>query len=259
MKEQTEAEVIAWLKREYAQPFEGWDFSYLAGRRNPIGRLPWDFESIAMNFLADHSSLLDVDTGGGEMLSKLLHRSGFEGRACAVEAFAPNVPIARKCLTSQKVEVYDASQCAPTFDDGTFDLILDRHGGSISPLEVHRILRAGGHFVTEQIGDHTNTELRELFGSTPVLRPEWPHNAEDASDVFSQLGFTNEEIAEHSYPVRFMDAGALVYFLKAIPWEVPGFSVERHSEVLLQLHRDSEDRGFAIDATYHAYLLVARK
>jgi hypothetical protein len=36
----------------------------------------------------------------------------------------------------------------------------------------------------------------------------------------------------------FADVGALVYFLKAIPWEAPDdFSVERYRDVLLDLHR----------------------
>jgi SAM-dependent methyltransferase len=259
MKERTEREVISWLMHEYAQPFEGWDFPYLTGRRNAMGVLPWDYGSIALGFLTNASSILDVDTGGGEILSKLLRGSNFKGHACAVEAYAPNVQVARKRLESLDVEVYDTSQNSPGFDDGTFDLVLDRHGGSLRPTEIHRILRRGGHLITEQIGDRTNTELRELFGAKSVPVPDWPHNTEDAAKVFSQLGFATERLDEHSYPVRYLDVGALVYYLKAIPWEVPDFSIPNHSEILLRLHRRSSEQGFAIDATYHAYLLVARK
>jgi len=91
------------------------------------------------------------------------------------------------------------------------------------------------------------------------LKANRPHNAGDASQVFRALGFTIENIAEHLDHVRFLDAGALAYYLKAVPWEVPGFSIQGNSENLVRLHRSSLERGFAVDATYHTYLLVARK
>jgi hypothetical protein len=259
MKRRTDREVIAWLNHEYLQPFKGWDFSYLTGRRNPLGVLPWDYRAIAAQHLPRSASLLDVDTGGGEFLFELLGGNGFVGRACAVEAYAPNVPVARRRLESLGVTVHDTSKNAPGIDDASFDLVLARHGGSLSPVEIHRILQTGGYFVTEQVGDRSNAELRELFDSDPVSRPDWPHNAQHAAQVFAEIGFASEQLAEHSYPVRFMDVGALVYYLKAVPWEVPDFSIAKHSKVLLQLHRDSSERGFVIDSTYHAFLFVGRK
>ncbi|MFN3230917.1 MAG: class I SAM-dependent methyltransferase [Alphaproteobacteria bacterium] len=255
----TDLEVLNWLEEEYEHPFEGWDFSYLKGRRTALGSLPWDYKTTVENYLITASSLLDIDTGGGEVLADLLRSSAFSGRACAVEAHRPNVPVARKTLMVLGVEVHDTS-CAPTqFADGTFDLVIDRHGGSISPSEVFRVLKSGGHYITEQIGDRTNAELRAAFGASPMTRPDWPHNASDASDVFQEIGFDIEALEEHSFPIRFVDAGAVVYYLKAVPWEVPEFTIRQNAEALIQLHEFSRDRGYAIDATYHAYLLIARK
>jgi hypothetical protein len=35
--------------------------------------------------------------------------------------------------------------------------------------------------------------------------------------------------------LRFADVGALAWYLKAIPWCIPGFSIERYREPLLRL------------------------
>ncbi len=73
----TDEDIIAWLEQEYAQPFEGWDFSYLRGRRTPLGSLPWDYGSIVLRYLSKSSSVLDIDTGGGEALAGILAKSDF--------------------------------------------------------------------------------------------------------------------------------------------------------------------------------------
>ena len=56
----------------------------------------------------------------------------------------------------------------------------------------------------------------------------------------------------------FTDVGAIVYYLKAIPWVVPEFTVETHLRYLLSLQERleaGEELGF------HAakYLIEARK
>ncbi len=255
----TDEDVLNWLQEEYTHPFEGWDFSYLEGRRIPLGALPWDYGVTVTPYLNKATSLLDIDTGGGEALADLLTTSAFSGKAHAVEAHAPNVPIARNRLSELGVDVIDTSERPAPLAAETFDLLIDRHGGSLPPLEIFRILKPGGHYITEQIGDQTNHELREVFGASPAVQPDWPHNAADASRTFEEIGFDVETLEEHRFPIRFADVGALVYYLKAVPWEVPGFSIAENAEALLQLHKRSADRGYAIDATYHAYLLVARK
>lgn len=259
MQHSTDDEVIEWLEQEYAQPFEGWDFSSLHGRRTPLGSLPWDYGGIATRNLHDATSVLDLDTGGGEILSKILEATSYNGHVAALEAYAPNVAIARQRLQRFGVEVHDASNQNAQLADGTYDLVLNRHGGSLTPQQIQRVLHNDGVLVTEQIGDRSNVELREYFAAQPPSFPDWPHNADDAANAFSDIGLVPLQCTEHTYPVRFYDVGALVYFLKAIPWEIPGFSVAGYADALLQLHRGVSDRGFAIDSTYHAYLLVARK
>ncbi len=259
---QTDQEIITWLQQEQAQPFSGWDFSYIRDRRIPLGSLPWDYAAMVKRHLLRATSLLDTDTGGGERLAEVLTNTGFKGKVSAVEAYSPNVSIARGRLAEFGVEVHDTSPDAGdtiAFDDASFDLVTNRHGGSVDNDEVFRILSPSGIYVSEQVGDRTNVELLEIFDSAPTVFESSPYNAEAWGRALTELGFAIEGRQEHTYPVRFHDVGALVYYLKAIPWAVPEFSLERDAATLIELHRRAADRGYAIDATYHAYIVAARK
>jgi hypothetical protein len=118
------------------------------------------------------------------------------------------------------------------FEDASFALVIDRHEAFDAP-EVARILRRGGTFLTEQQG--TLDGLAAEFGMSPrfpdVTLARCRREIEDA-------GLLVERGEEWSGRTTFADVGALVYFLKAVPWEAPDdFSVERYRGVLLDLHR----------------------
>lgn len=74
-----------------ALPFEGWNFSYIADRWREAPT-SWDYRAKARALMAGASSLLDMDTGGGEVLASL---APFPPLACATEGWDPNVPVAR--------------------------------------------------------------------------------------------------------------------------------------------------------------------
>ena len=57
---------------------------------------------------------------------------------------------------------------------------------------------------------------------------------------------------------RFYDVGAIVYYLKAIPWQIPDFSVERYFERFLEVHTMIQQRGF-VDVRYHRFFIVGEK
>ena len=58
--------------------------------------------------------------------------------------------------------------------------------------------------------------------------------------------------------MTFLDVGALVYFLKAIPWVIEDFDVERHRGVLESLHRQLQ-AGEPLRFTYSRFLVQAVK
>src|ERR1700683_1769243 len=77
-----------------SQQFAGWDFSYVKDRmvEEP---LPWYYLVEVRERLNGVSTLLDLGTGGGEVLSQL---APLPARTFATEEYAPNAPIAARRL-----------------------------------------------------------------------------------------------------------------------------------------------------------------
>ncbi|MCZ7671962.1 MAG: hypothetical protein M5U34_34930 [Chloroflexi bacterium] len=67
-----------------------------------------------------------------------------------------------------------------------------------------------------------------------------------------------EKAEEWHGAFTFTDVGAIVYYLKAIPWLVSGFSVNTHLSHLLALQEKVEN-GEALRFRAQLYLLQARK
>jgi hypothetical protein len=59
-------------------------------------------------------------------------------------------------------------------------------------------------------------------------------------------------------PVTFLDDGALVYFLKAVPWVIKDFDVRRCQDALAALHRDQLE-GRPLRFTYSRFLIEVVK
>lgn len=63
-----------YLTAEYQRPFNGWDFSYLNGRRVDMHQHHrWDYAQIVTSAMKEAQSMLDMRTGGGERLAHYLN------------------------------------------------------------------------------------------------------------------------------------------------------------------------------------------
>ncbi|MFN2109014.1 MAG: SAM-dependent methyltransferase, partial [Anaerolineae bacterium] len=71
-------------------------------------------------------------------------------------------------------------------------------------------------------------------------------------------GLTIVTAEDWSGAFTFMDVGAVVYYLKAVPWLVPGFSVATHLDSLLALQDKLEKEG-ELPFAAKKFLIEARK
>jgi SAM-dependent methyltransferase len=254
MTRKTRADLIAIWQAEETEPFAGWDFSHLDGRMIDAP-LPWDYGTLAADRLDHATTVLDLDTGGGERLLALSDH--WPATVVATEGYPPNVALARSRLTAAGATLVDLEMSDDVrlpFADASFDLVLNRHG-AFPADEVARVLRPGGIFLTQQVHGRSLWDLHARFG----VSPPWPHiTADYYVPKLTAAGLQITLRQENWGKVRFMDVGALVYFLKAVPWEVPGFAVARHLDVLLSLQDELEQTG---ELTFNEgrYLLEARK
>ncbi|WP_042678903.1 methyltransferase domain-containing protein [Anaerosalibacter massiliensis] len=247
-------ELFNYLMDEVNEKFEGWDFSFLesTGRMQEFP-LSWNYRNKVMIEIHEVSSLLDMGTGGGEFLSTL---DPLPKYTCATEGYKPNILIAKNKLEPLGVKVYEVEndECLP-FDDETFELIINKHE-SYSPKEVKRILKDEGIFVTQQVGGLNDKEINEFLGAPEFEFFDW--NLERAVGQLKAVDLKVLEQKEDLIKTRFYDIGAIVYYLKAIPWQVPDFTIERYFDKLVEIHNIIEKLGY-IDFTCHRFFIISSK
>lgn len=235
------------------ESFSGWDFSFITetGRmRSEL--LSWSYGSLAISLIQDAKSMLDMGTGGGEFLSKL---RPFPALVSATEGYLPNVPIARERLTPLGVRVVqiDHDENLP-FETSQFDLIINQHE-SYSSKEVRRVISKEGIFLTQQVGGLDCKEVNEKLG-VPLNEEFSDWSLEKASKDLEENNFKVLKRVEEFPTQRFYDVGALFYYLKAIPWQVPGFEVETFMSELYAVHKTIEQKGH-FDVKQHRFVLLA--
>jgi SAM-dependent methyltransferase len=242
------------LVEDYTKNFTGWDFSYIeATRRIQEFPLSWSYRSLVLNYLLNATTLLDIGTGGGEFLSSLAPLSKI---TFASESYPPNVEVATKKLNPLRIDVIKTDESGDLpFQDDFFDLIISRHA-YYNPDEVQRILKINGFFITQQVGNQNAQELNQWFHSITNDSAQW--NAKKAATDLAKSGFALVDSKEIITKTRFYDIGAILYFLKAIPWQIPSFTIEKYYSKMINLHNLIETHGF-YDVTCHRFLLIAKK
>lgn len=216
---------------------EGWDFSFLNGRT--VGdALPWDYQQMASDLVFRAHRTLDIDTGGGEIFESLKPRRG----SVAVEPYTPNFALSTQRLQALGVEVKERTSELLPVNDASFDLVLNRHG-YLNPEEFHRVLIPGGVLLTQQVGGLNDIEFNEALGIPASVNASAPASAQDLRNSLRRAGFVNCRVSEAMVSTRFLDVGAVVYQLRAVPWQAPGFDAVSHREPLLRIHEHIAQTG----------------
>ncbi|MFE7900768.1 methyltransferase domain-containing protein [Streptomyces sp. NPDC057424] len=265
-------------------PTDGWDFSWFEGRATEA-RPSWGYAVSMAERLGRASAVLDVQTGGGEVLDFALARVAGEaptestaeptadatGEAAkapvpkpplltvATEGWPPNVARATTLLRPHGVAVVAAAEGDPLpFADGAFDLVVSRHPVRPHWDEIARVLQPGGTYFAQHVGPGSVFELVEYFlGPQPddvrgARHPDRERAGAEAAGL-DVVGLRAERLR-----MEFHDVGAVVHFLRKVVWMVPGFTVEAYEPRLRELHERIRAEGpFVAHSTRH--LVDARK
>jgi SAM-dependent methyltransferase len=227
-----------WHRAEETRPL-GWDLGALADRVVPE-ELPWSWHSAVRSLLPMATHLLDMGTGGGEVLLEFV--DDLPEDTAATEGWPPNLPVAREALEPHGITVYDYDARAPgssmPFAADTFDLVLNRHD-SFDAEELVRVLDPGGIFLTEQVGGDDMKELRDWFGHDAPAHADWSLAVAMRELIEAGMRVERQHTFHGSYLVR--DVEALVLFSRHVPWAFPGdFGVDAYLPQLEAMHERSE-------------------
>jgi SAM-dependent methyltransferase len=235
-----------------AVPLQGYDFSWFEGRATEE-RPPWGYARLMGERMAHAEAALDLETGGGEVLATVTRPPAL---LVATEGWRSNVEAARERLRPLGVQVVAAEDSPPLpFADASFDLVVSRLPVVVLWGEIARMLRPGGTYLSQQVGPGTNRELTEfLLGPRPVNQSR---SAASARAGAEGAGLEVVDLRECAVRVEFFDVGAVVHFLRKVPWTVPGFMPEAYDAELRRLHEQIEKEGSFV-STARRLLIEAR-
>jgi SAM-dependent methyltransferase len=222
-----------------AAPIQGWDFSWLKGRATEE-RPSWHYAKLLAERAARSSYVLDLQSGGGELLAGLPTRPPF---LVAVEGYPPNVEVITRRLRPLGTHVVAADSNSPSlpFVDASFELVTSRHPVATCWDDIARVLRPGGTYLSQQVGLRTVSELREfMMGTLPTGSARDPEAARAAAEA---AGLSVVDLRVGRPKTVFYDVGAVVFFLRLVVWTVPDFTVERYRERLEAMHALIEREG----------------
>jgi SAM-dependent methyltransferase len=225
-----------------AVPVAGWDFSWFDGRATEE-RPAWGYARLLSERLRRAHAVLDIETGGGEVLAAALRAAASRPAVlAATESWPPNVALARRSLAPFGGEVAEVADDATLpFPPGTFDLVVSRHPVEVLWPEIARVLRPGGTYFSQQVGAGSNRELTDFMMGPQLVDPS--RSPAVAVAEATDAGLEVIDLREQALRVEFFDVAAVVHFLKKVLWTVPGFTVDGYREVLAGMHEHIQASG----------------
>jgi SAM-dependent methyltransferase len=233
---------------------EGWDFSRVRDKIDPV---PWDYLEVVRRYLRPTDHVLDVGTGGGEKLLSLV--TCFDS-AVGVDISPEMIETALKNKAAAQAdnvsfEVMRAEDLR--FSDSEFDVVLNRH--SVAAVDqIVRVLRPGGYFVMQEVGQRNLGSICSLFGCGPGGEyGQESQNINVLAQAFRERGCRVICRAEYDVGYWFLDVESLIFLLKAVP--IPeDFDIERHwQQVNHIITKFSTPKG--IESNEHRELLIVQR
>lgn len=232
--------------------FEGWDFSYMKNRWEQEC-LPWSYSNLVREYLSNEMNLLDMGTGGGELLLTFNHPYS---KTSVTEGWLSNYHLLQKKLQPKGVTIAFVDETDQlTFPNDSFDIVLNSHA-SYDLKEVRRVLKTGGVFITQQVGDQNGQILSEKLCTN--VRPkikDWSLEV-----VQKELVKENFDIifANEFFPYQhFHDMEGLIYYVQRILWEYPEFTVETHFNQLIEIQKELVNKGFVYNRQ-HRFIVIGK-
>ena len=233
---------------------DGWNFSRVRAGRDPV---PWDYIDVARQYIKPGDRVLDIGTGGGEIFFSL---APYFGEGVGIDHNPAMIETARRNLAALSIGHIslvrmDASDLR--FDAGTFDVVLLRHL-KVYASEIIRVLRQGGYFIAQMVGQRSSLNILNAFGWVPgSFGPDWWQPVAGLADQFRSHGCQVIAQAEYDVPYWFHDLESFMFWLMSVPWPEE-IELQKHWQAINQVLETSQT-GRGIETNEHRGLLVVQK
>ncbi|UCD03628.1 MAG: class I SAM-dependent methyltransferase [Candidatus Woesearchaeota archaeon] len=232
----------------------GWDFSDIRKRLKTEGR-KWNYIELVKTYGNRDSFLLDIGTGGGELL---LEVANYFRKAYGIDVSPKMIKTANKNLKESKVsnvEFSVADSKKIPFKDEYFDIVICRHAPFYAK-EVFRVLKPKGIFITQQVAENDKINIKKVFergqsyGEEPgTLMNKYVKELKEAG--FRIIREDKFNIIEYYIP------GDLVFLLKNTPI-VDGIDIKKDYLLLEKLERE-HNVGDRIKTNASRSLIICKK
>ena len=224
---------------------QGWDFSRMTVLRQPV---PWDYRDVVVRYLRPSDSVLDIGTGGGELLGRLAPSFG---HGLGIDIDPGMIRLAQANSTANNLSFRVSSDRLEAIPEA-FDVIIDRHASfSLDAVASH--LKPAGYFVTQQVGERNMACVKAALGQ-PIGPPTIQREA------FTGTGLRLLAFLEYDVEYVVRDIESLVYWLHALDCahaDLDGAAALASAQALNRvLAGNVDERGFVTNE--HRYLAIAQ-
>jgi len=222
---------------------------------------PYDTLAQLRSIVSPDSAVLDVGCGTAHKTLPLASHCGW------LYGVEPSVGLLEKARAGAQglgnVRFWEANKDALPFADSSLDVVVSL----LSPhntAEVRRVLRPGGTFYLEKVGEQDKKDLKRMFGQDE--KGPRGYNFAKADDArrrelvaeFRENGFDQVRSASLFFDCYYPDMEALVYLLEHVKFTVRDFSREEDAVALNRIEAElSTPRGIRVQK--HEIVVVGRK
>lgn len=233
----------------------GWDFSKITKRTKVIGE-KWDYIEIVKKYVNKETVLLDIGTGGGELLLKIAQ---FVKKAYGIDHSRSMIKTAKKNLTKSKIsnvkfKLADAKKLP--FPKEYFDVVICRHS-DFYPNEVFRVLKPNGIFITQQVGEKDKENIKKIFGRGQFFGERVGTLMNRHLQELKNQGFKILRKDVYNATEYYANMEDLIFLLKNTPI-IPDFDIERDQRFLEEIERRYKTNK-GIKTNSFRFLIICKK
>lgn len=233
----------------------GWDFSKITKGMKVVGK-KWSYLEIVKNYVNNKTILLDIGTGGGELLLKIAR---YVKKAYGIDYSRSMIKTARKNLLKSKIQnvefkLADAKQLP--FPDNYFDVVICRHS-DFSPKEVFRVLKPDGIFITQQVGENDKENIKKIFGRGQAFGEKVNSLMNRYLKELERNGFKILRKDIYNATEYYANIEDLIFLLKNTPI-IPDFDIEKDQKFLEEIEKKYKTAS-GIKTNSYRFLIICKK